>query len=360
LYGMNTQYRILLIVASFFLGGFLYVSAQDGPTLTATLDSYSPLAQSLQTGAQYVDVARITLTASNGDVYLSGIYMGTDVSDGLSNFTNMYLYDTYDSSLVGTYPTQSENPNLIQFTNPTYVRIGLGQSKTYLVRASLASSATGDVRVGFSGFTFSTQALPTLVGVPIYGNVMTLPGTVATPTPSPSPTPTLTPSPTPTPTPSSIPTPVSLGFTNLADLGLKEGDTISAASLGDPDIYIANAFGYRRLFLNPIIFSFYGHLGGFKNVKPINAVVKQKLVTSGLFRNCETNLAGQSDQKVYGVEINGEDTGILHWINTTGAQAVTDDPDFFKKVFCINTNEFNWYPKGSDYTSVTQVPNYSR
>jgi hypothetical protein len=51
---------------------------------------------------------------------------------------------------------------------------------------------------------------------------------------------------------------------------------------------------------------------------------------------------------------------MLHWVNTTGSQAVADDPNFFSKVFCINNNEFNWYPKGSDYTSVNQVPNYSR
>lgn len=79
------------------------------------------------------------------------------------------------------------------------------------------------------------------------------------------------------------------------------------------------------------------------------------LVTSGLFRNCETN-----DPKVYGVEVTAEDTATLHWINTSGEQAVKDDPDFFKKVFCINTNEFNWYTKGSVYTSVNQVPVYSR
>ena len=79
------------------------------------------------------------------------------------------------------------------------------------------------------------------------------------------------------------------------------------------------------------------------------------MVASGLYRNCETN-----DQKVYGVQVTGEDTGILHWVNTSGAQAVADDADFFKKVFCINTKEFNWYSKGSNYTSVSQVPNYSR
>lgn len=167
--------------------------------------------------------------------------------------------------------------------------------------------------------------------------------------------PTLTPTPTPTPSLSAIPTPTSLGFTNLAALSLQEGDTLSATGSSDPDIYIVNDWGYKRLFLNPVIFNFYGHLGGFTDVKNTLSTTRDMLVTSGLFRNCETN-----DSKVYGVETTGEDTGILHWVNTSGAQAITDDPEFFKKVFCINSNEFSWYPKGTDYTSVSQVPVYSR
>lgn len=140
-----------------------------------------------------------------------------------------------------------------------------------------------------------------------------------------------------------------------SDYGLTEGNTISAAGSDDPDIYIVNEQGYKRLFLNPVIFNFYGHLGGFAAVKNVSTTARDAFPTSGLFRNCETN-----DQKVYGVETTGEDVGMLHWVNTSGAQAVMDDANFFKKVFCINNNEFNWYPKGSDYTSVNQVPNYVR
>lgn len=153
--------------------------------------------------------------------------------------------------------------------------------------------------------------------------------------------------PDPTPTPISRPTP--------EQHGLRDGDVVGAKNSNDPDIYIINKFGYKRLFLNPIIFSFYGHLGGFNKVKTIDPTVRDKFTTSGLFRNCESN-----DQKVYGVETTGEDTGTLHWVNTTGTQAVADDPDFFKKVFCINNNEFNWYKQGTPYTSVKQIPAYSR
>ncbi len=345
---MNKYLLSLSVLVGLLFGAFPYASAQQNPMLTGTLHSETPPAKSIPAGSSYVDVAMITLTASGGDVYLNGIYLDTNVSGGLSNFTNVYLYNTTDYSMIGAYPTQSENPNLIQFSPVT---IGSNMTVTYLVRVTLAASAAGQIRIGFSDFTFATQAEPVLAGIPIYGNVMTLPG----PTPTPTPTVTPTPTATPTPSPTSTPTPAGNGFTTLAALGLQEGDTVSATGSADPDIYIVNDYGYKRLFLNPVIFNFYGHLGGFSNVNTISVSTRNMLVTSGLFRNCETN-----DPRVYGLEVTGEDTGTLHWINTTGDQAVADDPEFFKKVFCINNNEFSWYHTGSVYTSVSQVPSYSR
>src|SRR3989344_3271203 len=70
-----------------------------------------------------------------------------------------------------------------------------------------------------------------------------------------------------------------------ADYGLKEGDVVSAAGSDDPDVYIVNEHGFKRLFLNPAIFNFYGHLGGFAAVKNVSAVTRDAFVTSGLFRN---------------------------------------------------------------------------
>ena len=139
-----------------------------------------------------------------------------------------------------------------------------------------------------------------------------------------------------------------------ADYGLVEGDLISASGSSDPDIYIVNQYGYKRLFLNPTIFNFYGHLK-WSNVRSVSSTTRDAFPTSGLFRNCEAN-----DPKVYGVEVITEDGGALHWVNVTGEQAVAQDPDFFKKVFCINSAEFNWYAKSTDYTAVSQVPEYSR
>ncbi len=138
-----------------------------------------------------------------------------------------------------------------------------------------------------------------------------------------------------------------------SDYGLKEGDTVSAAGSDDPDVYIVNDWGYKRLFLNPAIFNLYGHLGGFAAVKSITPATRDAFPTSGLFRVDGT-------EKVYGIESTGEDVASLHWVNTTGAQAVADDPNFFKKVFVINQAEFNLYSVGSNYTSVSQVPSYAR
>jgi chitodextrinase len=140
-----------------------------------------------------------------------------------------------------------------------------------------------------------------------------------------------------------------------SDYGLKEGDLISAIFSDDPDVYIINNDGYKRLFLNPEIFKMYAHLGGFFNVKLVPVEVRDAFTTSGLFRNCESN-----DPKVYGVDIEGEDTGSLHWVNVTSENALSEDSEFFKKVFCINGAEFKWYPKGNEFRAVKDVPNYER
>ena len=185
----------------------------------------------------------------------------------------------------------------------------------------------------------------------------------STPTPISTPFPTPTPSVSSTPTPSVTPPPNGWGPGHRprpSQFSLKEGMTVSATGSNDPDVYIVNDAGFKRLFLNPIIFSFYGHLGGFKYVTKITSTTRNAFETSGIFRNCESN-----DPKVYAVEVTGEDTGTLHWINMTGDQANAEDSEFFKKVFCINNNEFNWYTSngsrfGTAYTSLSQIPVYNR
>lgn len=137
-------------------------------------------------------------------------------------------------------------------------------------------------------------------------------------------------------------------------LGLREGDIIGSTNLSDPDIYIINESGFKRLFLSPVIFGFYGHLK-FPNVKRIDDAVLDKIPTSGLFRNCETG-----DRKVHALEVTGEDMAVLRWVDITGEAAIAEDHDFFGKVFCINSREFSWYSKGQAYTALSQTPVYTR
>lgn len=139
---------------------------------------------------------------------------------------------------------------------------------------------------------------------------------------------------------------------SLSQYGLKEGDIIRA--VGDPDIYIVNVFGYKRLFVSPQIFGFYGHLK-WENVREVRADVRDKFLTSAYFRNCETN-----DPKVYALEVAAEDTGVLRWANLSAERALEEDEEFFEKAFCINSREFNAYGRGAAYTSLAQVPSYAR
>lgn len=140
-----------------------------------------------------------------------------------------------------------------------------------------------------------------------------------------------------------------------SDYGLKEGDLISAVFSDDPDVYIINDKGYKRLFLNAEIFNFYGHLGGFFNVKLVSPEVSDAFPTSGLFRNCEDN-----DPRVFGVNIEGEDIGKLRWLDASATSTLSEDPAFFNKVFCINKKEFNWYPKGLHLKDLKDLPKYER
>lgn len=278
-----------------------------------------------------VDTSTITVTISSGQSFQ---ITSADKKKLINNSTIQYTCTSSEASLTLTVSTQT-------------VIVITPESET--------CTAGGGSGTGGGGGTGSGTVSSTSVVTP-------------TPTPTPTSTPTLTATPTPVPTslpqatPTSTPvpvvtgsTPTARGFVSLAAVSLKEGDVVSAAGSSDPDVYIVNSWGYKRLFLNPVIFGFYGHLGGFSKVKNTASSVRDTLVTSGLFRNCETN-----DPKVYGAEVTGEDTGTLHWVNTTGAQAVADDSEFFKKVFCINTKEFSWYKKGSNYTSVNQIPAYNR
>jgi hypothetical protein len=135
--------------------------------------------------------------------------------------------------------------------------------------------------------------------------------------------------------------PTSTEFAKPEDYGLKEGDLIRAE--GDFDIFIINRYGYKRLFLNPVIFNMYGHLGGWDAVKTVKPTTRDAFKTSNYYRYVES-------PKVYEVEVTGGDTGKFHWLNITGEQFLAGAKP--ESIFTINKSELDWYPKGTDKTSL--------
>ena len=126
------------------------------------------------------------------------------------------------------------------------------------------------------------------------------------------------------------------------DYGLKEGDLIRAQ--GDFDVFIINQYGYKRLFLNPAIFNMYGHLGTWKDVKTVTPATRDAFITSSHYRYV-------NEDKVYHLEVIGEDTGMLHWINMIAENFLAQGGKA-NAIFTINKNELDWYPKGADKTSL--------
>ena len=138
-------------------------------------------------------------------------------------------------------------------------------------------------------------------------------------------------------------TPPTTGMAKPEDYGLKEGDLIRAQ--GDFDIFIINQNGYKRLFLNPTIFNMYGHLtGGWNAVKTVTIAIRDAFVTSTHYRYVDS-------PKVYHLNVTGEDTGTLHWINMTAENFLAQGGKA-NAIFIINKSEYDWYSKGTDKTSL--------
>ncbi len=142
---------------------------------------------------------------------------------------------------------------------------------------------------------------------------------------------------------------------NLKNYGFIEGDLISSNIYdGDPDVYIINEHGFKRLLVNEKIFNKYKHLS-FDKIKSIQPITKEKFITSGLFRNCEIN-----SSKVWALEVISDDNATLHHVDLKGYKVLEQDPEFFNKVFCINSLEEELYTKSTPYTSLNQIQDYMR
>ena len=89
----------------------------------------------------------------------------------------------------------------------------------------------------------------------------------------------------------------------------------------------------------------YGHLNcGWAAVKTVSLATRDAFNTSNYYRYVDS-------PKVYQLEVTGEDTGKLHWLNMTGENFLSEGgkPE---AVFIINKSELNWYPVGADITTL--------
>ncbi len=88
----------------------------------------------------------------------------------------------------------------------------------------------------------------------------------------------------------------------------------------------------------------YGHLGSWDDVKSVAPSTRDAFITS-------THYSYVDEDKVYHLEVTGEDTGTLQWINMTG-EDFSAQGGVANAVFTINKSELDWYPKGVDKTSL--------
>ncbi|MEK7583034.1 MAG: hypothetical protein AAB483_01355 [Patescibacteria group bacterium] len=152
----------------------------------------------------------------------------------------------------------------------------------------------------------------------------------------------------------------SVNAAQPADYSLKGGDRITAhAAVGDPDIYVVGEANhlqaFKRNFKSVTICNFYGQFGPggcfAPGLKQVPASTRDAFPTSCYYTNGDTD-----DKKVWYMESTGADTGTLHHVQVSGAEAVAGDPLFFMKLFRINNLEANYYAIGAPYTSMSQVP----
>ena len=127
---------------------------------------------------------------------------------------------------------------------------------------------------------------------------------------------------------------------------INEGDIIKTAT--NPDVYIAKYVGakkFKRLILNPAVFSSYGHLK-WSNLKTVTQAEMDVFTTSDLVR-------ALNDTKVYRLIPNG-DVGTRQWMNMS-AEAFTAGSWDWDSIYVINNVDRDNYTTGADITGGTSV-----
>jgi len=133
-----------------------------------------------------------------------------------------------------------------------------------------------------------------------------------------------------------------------------DGDVVrnpSASGMAQFDVYIVKLMGakkFKRLVLNPQVFTSYGHLK-WENVKSITTEEMNSYKTSGIVRV-------ETDPKVLALAPL-DNTGSKSWLNVSAADFVAAGGDW-ESVYTINAVDAANYVVASDVTTQAQVATY--
>lgn len=118
------------------------------------------------------------------------------------------------------------------------------------------------------------------------------------------------------------------------------------------DVYIVKTVGtkkFKRLILNPQVFSSYQHLD-WRKVTKVSPAVMNEYITSNLARV-------DGDSKVYALTPAG-DTGAKSWIELTATQFVDEANSDADSIYTINGVDAGNYRLGSPITTVAQLKSF--
>lgn len=133
-----------------------------------------------------------------------------------------------------------------------------------------------------------------------------------------------------------------------------DGDVIrnpSAAGMAQFDVYIVKTVGtkkFKRLILNPAVFTSYGHLKA-SNVKLVTQAEMDAYTTSALVRV-------DGDTKVYAL-VPQDDVGMKSWVNVDSATFLAAGADA-DSVYTINSTDAGNYTATGDITTQAQVSTF--
>jgi len=149
---------------------------------------------------------------------------------------------------------------------------------------------------------------------------------------------------------------------NVASAAIADGALISSnetnsdgtPTLASLDVYIVKLVGakkFKRLILNPQVFTSYQHFS-WNSVQEVAQSVVDEYTTSNLVR-----VDGDASEKIYALAPSG-DTGAKSWVNLTNTQFTTEagaDPD---SVYTINSTDAGNYTAVGDVSTVSQLETF--